>query len=102
MGVRKDPPPIKFLPPPQLMCELGNRALNRIYEARVDEMGVKRPQPQSSRWVRPPPMETTPKLGGGGQLSPPPNPPWTLPPPNILQPRPPPFFMGVFMGLGAP
>ena len=102
MGVHKDPPPqLNSFPPPQLMCELGNRALNRIYEARVDEMGVKRPQPQSSRWVRPPPMETTPKLGGGGQLSPPPNPPWTLPPPIYSSPAPP-FFMGVFMGLGAP
>ena len=67
MGVRKDPPPIKFLPPPpQLMCELGNRALNRIYEARVDEMGVKRPQPQSSRWVRPPPWRPPQSWGEGG------------------------------------
>ncbi|XP_065586459.1 LOW QUALITY PROTEIN: arf-GAP with coiled-coil, ANK repeat and PH domain-containing protein 1 [Cyrtonyx montezumae] len=41
----------------KLMCELGNRALNRIYEARVDEMGVKRPHPECSRaqredWIR--------------------------------------------------
>ncbi|XP_034612953.1 arf-GAP with coiled-coil, ANK repeat and PH domain-containing protein 1-like [Trachemys scripta elegans] len=39
------------------MCELGNGALNRIYEARVDEMTVKRPQPGCSRaekesWIR--------------------------------------------------
>ncbi|XP_075764116.1 arf-GAP with coiled-coil, ANK repeat and PH domain-containing protein 1 [Pelodiscus sinensis] len=41
----------------KLMCELGNSALNRIYEARVDEMTVKRPQPGCSRaekesWIR--------------------------------------------------
>ncbi|XP_050789508.1 arf-GAP with coiled-coil, ANK repeat and PH domain-containing protein 1 [Gopherus flavomarginatus] len=41
----------------KLMCELGNGALNRIYEARVDEMTVKRPQPGCSRaekesWIR--------------------------------------------------
>ncbi|XP_074927443.1 arf-GAP with coiled-coil, ANK repeat and PH domain-containing protein 1 [Chelonoidis abingdonii] len=41
----------------KLMCELGNETLNRIYEARVDEMTVKRPQPGCSRaekesWIR--------------------------------------------------
>ncbi|XP_066031175.1 LOW QUALITY PROTEIN: arf-GAP with coiled-coil, ANK repeat and PH domain-containing protein 1-like, partial [Chamaea fasciata] len=40
-----------------LMCALGNRALNGIYEARVEEMGVKRPPPGCSRaqregWIR--------------------------------------------------
>ncbi|XP_025920026.1 arf-GAP with coiled-coil, ANK repeat and PH domain-containing protein 1-like, partial [Apteryx rowi] len=40
-----------------LMCELGNSTLNRIYEARVEEMAVKRPQPGCSRaqregWIR--------------------------------------------------
>ncbi|CAN8177265.1 unnamed protein product [Coccothraustes coccothraustes] len=39
------------------MCSLGNRALNGIYEARVEEMGVKRPPPGCSRaqresWIR--------------------------------------------------
>ncbi|KAJ7313238.1 hypothetical protein JRQ81_004520 [Phrynocephalus forsythii] len=33
----------------KLMCELGNRVINQIYEARVDEMNVKRPQPGCSR-----------------------------------------------------
>ncbi|XP_068785605.1 arf-GAP with coiled-coil, ANK repeat and PH domain-containing protein 1 isoform X2 [Struthio camelus] len=41
----------------KLMCELGNSTLNRIYEARVEEMAVKRPQPGCSRaqregWIR--------------------------------------------------
>ncbi|XP_069655853.1 arf-GAP with coiled-coil, ANK repeat and PH domain-containing protein 1 isoform X2 [Haliaeetus albicilla] len=41
----------------KLMCELGNSTLNRIYEARVEEMGVKRPPPGCSRaqredWIR--------------------------------------------------
>ncbi|XP_040513113.1 arf-GAP with coiled-coil, ANK repeat and PH domain-containing protein 1 isoform X1 [Gallus gallus] len=41
----------------KLMCELGNRTLNRIYEARVEEMGVKKPHPECSRvqredWIR--------------------------------------------------
>ncbi|XP_074839019.1 arf-GAP with coiled-coil, ANK repeat and PH domain-containing protein 1 isoform X2 [Carettochelys insculpta] len=41
----------------KLMCELGNSTLNRIYEARVDDMTVKRPQPGCSRaekesWIR--------------------------------------------------
>ncbi|XP_064256867.1 LOW QUALITY PROTEIN: arf-GAP with coiled-coil, ANK repeat and PH domain-containing protein 1-like [Passer domesticus] len=41
----------------KLMCSLGNRALNGIYEARVEEMGVKRPPPGCSRaqresWIR--------------------------------------------------
>ncbi|KAK2512565.1 hypothetical protein Q9966_016358 [Columba livia] len=30
----------------KVMCELGNRTLNRIYEARVEEMGVRRPPPR--------------------------------------------------------
>ncbi|KAM9514266.1 LOW QUALITY PROTEIN: arf-GAP with coiled-coil, ANK repeat and PH domain-containing protein 1-like [Guaruba guarouba] len=41
----------------KVMCELGNSTLNRIYEARVEEMGVKRPPPGCSRaqreeWIR--------------------------------------------------
>ncbi|XP_071656244.1 arf-GAP with coiled-coil, ANK repeat and PH domain-containing protein 1 isoform X2 [Patagioenas fasciata] len=41
----------------KVMCELGNRTLNRIYEARVEEMGVRRPPPgcsraQRERWIR--------------------------------------------------
>ncbi|XP_072776721.1 arf-GAP with coiled-coil, ANK repeat and PH domain-containing protein 1 isoform X2 [Taeniopygia guttata] len=41
----------------KLMCSLGNRALNGIYEARVEEMGVKRPPPgcsqaQRESWIR--------------------------------------------------
>ena len=56
---------IRFPPPyEKLMCELGNRTLNRIYEARVEEMGVKKPHPECSRWVRPPPTPKN-KYGGG-------------------------------------
>ncbi|XP_054851099.1 arf-GAP with coiled-coil, ANK repeat and PH domain-containing protein 1 isoform X2 [Eublepharis macularius] len=41
----------------KLMCELGNRVINQIYEARVEEMNIKRPQPGCSRlekeaWIR--------------------------------------------------
>uniref|UniRef100_A0ABM5EJG1 Arf-GAP with coiled-coil, ANK repeat and PH domain-containing protein n=1 Tax=Pogona vitticeps TaxID=103695 RepID=A0ABM5EJG1_9SAUR len=41
----------------KLMCELGNRVINQIYEARVEEMNRKRPQPGCSRaekeaWIR--------------------------------------------------
>ncbi|XP_069738731.1 arf-GAP with coiled-coil, ANK repeat and PH domain-containing protein 1 [Phaenicophaeus curvirostris] len=41
----------------KMMCELGNRTLNHIYEARVEEMGVRRPPPGCSRaqredWIR--------------------------------------------------
>ncbi|XP_062840601.1 arf-GAP with coiled-coil, ANK repeat and PH domain-containing protein 1 [Anolis carolinensis] len=41
----------------KLMCELGNRIINQIYEARVEEMNMKRPQPGCSRaekeaWIR--------------------------------------------------
>ncbi|XP_053119643.1 arf-GAP with coiled-coil, ANK repeat and PH domain-containing protein 1 isoform X2 [Hemicordylus capensis] len=41
----------------KLMCELGNRVINQIYEARVEEMNIKRPQPGWSRaekeaWIR--------------------------------------------------
>ncbi|XP_042331401.1 arf-GAP with coiled-coil, ANK repeat and PH domain-containing protein 1 [Sceloporus undulatus] len=41
----------------KLMCELGNRVINQIYEARVEEMNFKRPQPGCSRaekeaWIR--------------------------------------------------
>uniref|UniRef100_A0A8D0LCA8 Arf-GAP with coiled-coil, ANK repeat and PH domain-containing protein n=1 Tax=Sphenodon punctatus TaxID=8508 RepID=A0A8D0LCA8_SPHPU len=39
------------------MCELGNATINHIYEARVDEMNVKRPHPSCTRsekeaWIR--------------------------------------------------
>nr|XP_042703694.1 arf-GAP with coiled-coil, ANK repeat and PH domain-containing protein 1 [Chrysemys picta bellii] len=47
----------------KLMCELGNGALNRIYEARVDEMTVKRPQPGCSRA---PPLCPAPEPGEAG------------------------------------
>ncbi|XP_028607822.2 arf-GAP with coiled-coil, ANK repeat and PH domain-containing protein 1 [Podarcis muralis] len=41
----------------KLMCKLGNRVINQIYEARVEEMNMKRPQPGCSRlekeaWIR--------------------------------------------------
>lgn len=29
----------------QLMCELGNDVMNRVYEANVEKMGIKKPQP---------------------------------------------------------
>lgn len=65
----------------KLMCELGNRALNRIYEARVDEMGVKRPQPGCSRaqredWIRAKYVEKkfVTRLPGGGTKPRPPRP----------------------------
>uniref|UniRef100_A0A7M4F670 Arf-GAP with coiled-coil, ANK repeat and PH domain-containing protein n=1 Tax=Crocodylus porosus TaxID=8502 RepID=A0A7M4F670_CROPO len=32
----------------KLMCELGNDVINRIYEAKVEKMGVKKPQPSMS------------------------------------------------------
>ncbi|XP_069374410.1 arf-GAP with coiled-coil, ANK repeat and PH domain-containing protein 1 [Paralichthys olivaceus] len=41
----------------KLMCELGNTVINRIYEARVDNMTLKKPHPSSPRgdkesWIR--------------------------------------------------
>ncbi|XP_025067271.1 arf-GAP with coiled-coil, ANK repeat and PH domain-containing protein 2 isoform X1 [Alligator sinensis] len=33
----------------KLMCELGNDVINRIYEAKVEKMGVKKPQSSSQR-----------------------------------------------------
>ncbi|XP_069721487.1 arf-GAP with coiled-coil, ANK repeat and PH domain-containing protein 2 isoform X5 [Phaenicophaeus curvirostris] len=33
----------------KLMCELGNDVINRIYEARLEKAGVKKPQPGSQR-----------------------------------------------------
>uniref|UniRef100_W5N704 Arf-GAP with coiled-coil, ANK repeat and PH domain-containing protein n=1 Tax=Lepisosteus oculatus TaxID=7918 RepID=W5N704_LEPOC len=41
----------------KLMCELGNTAINRIYEARIDEITLKKPHPSSPRqekesWIR--------------------------------------------------
>lgn len=47
------PPPTIWLrlclDPPKLMCELGNVVINRIYEARVEAMAVKKPGPTCSR-----------------------------------------------------
>jgi len=34
----------------KLMCELGNTVINRIYEARIDEITIKKPQPSSPRY----------------------------------------------------
>ncbi|XP_070293907.1 arf-GAP with coiled-coil, ANK repeat and PH domain-containing protein 2-like [Salvelinus sp. IW2-2015] len=34
----------------RLMCELGNTAINRIYEARIDEITIKKPHPSSPRY----------------------------------------------------
>ncbi|XP_064408927.1 arf-GAP with coiled-coil, ANK repeat and PH domain-containing protein 1 [Latimeria chalumnae] len=41
----------------KLMCELGNSTINQIYEARIEEMTIKKPHPGSSRpekeaWIR--------------------------------------------------
>ncbi|KAI4900436.1 hypothetical protein NFI96_033090, partial [Prochilodus magdalenae] len=41
----------------KLMCELGNSAINQIYEARIDEITIKKPHPSSPRqdkesWIR--------------------------------------------------
>ncbi|XP_068129899.1 arf-GAP with coiled-coil, ANK repeat and PH domain-containing protein 1 [Hyperolius riggenbachi] len=41
----------------KLMCELGNNIINSIYEARIDEMSIKKPTPTSTRsekelWIR--------------------------------------------------
>ncbi|XP_033006846.1 arf-GAP with coiled-coil, ANK repeat and PH domain-containing protein 2 isoform X3 [Lacerta agilis] len=36
----------------KLMCELGNEVINRVYEASVEKMGVKKPQPGSQRQER--------------------------------------------------
>ncbi|XP_069648451.1 arf-GAP with coiled-coil, ANK repeat and PH domain-containing protein 2 isoform X11 [Haliaeetus albicilla] len=33
----------------KLMCELGNGVINRIYEAKLEKVGVKKPQPGSQR-----------------------------------------------------
>ncbi|XP_010191114.1 PREDICTED: arf-GAP with coiled-coil, ANK repeat and PH domain-containing protein 2, partial [Mesitornis unicolor] len=33
----------------KLMCELGNDVINRIYEAKLEKVGVKKPQPGSQR-----------------------------------------------------
>ncbi|XP_067379483.1 arf-GAP with coiled-coil, ANK repeat and PH domain-containing protein 1 isoform X2 [Channa argus] len=33
----------------KLMCELGNTVINRIYEARIDEITIKKPHPSSPR-----------------------------------------------------
>ncbi|XP_074449291.1 arf-GAP with coiled-coil, ANK repeat and PH domain-containing protein 2 isoform X3 [Larus michahellis] len=36
----------------KLMCELGNDVINRIYEAKLEKVGVKKPQPGSQRQER--------------------------------------------------
>ncbi|XP_029436602.1 arf-GAP with coiled-coil, ANK repeat and PH domain-containing protein 1 [Rhinatrema bivittatum] len=41
----------------KLMCELGNATINRIYEARIEEMTIKKPSPSCTRsekeaWIR--------------------------------------------------
>uniref|UniRef100_A0A673CS99 Arf-GAP with coiled-coil, ANK repeat and PH domain-containing protein n=1 Tax=Sphaeramia orbicularis TaxID=375764 RepID=A0A673CS99_9TELE len=41
----------------KLMCELGNSVINRIYEARIDEITIKKPHPSSPRgdkesWIK--------------------------------------------------
>ncbi|KAG7243428.1 hypothetical protein INR49_011885 [Caranx melampygus] len=41
----------------ELMCELGNSVINRIYEARIDEITIKKPQASSPRgdkesWIK--------------------------------------------------
>lgn len=36
----------------QLMCELGNGAVNQIYEARREELGARKPQPGDPRYGR--------------------------------------------------
>ncbi|XP_017281744.1 arf-GAP with coiled-coil, ANK repeat and PH domain-containing protein 1 [Kryptolebias marmoratus] len=41
----------------KLMCELGNSVINRIYEARIEEITIKKPHPTSPRgdkesWIR--------------------------------------------------
>uniref|UniRef100_A0A3Q4BCQ4 Arf-GAP with coiled-coil, ANK repeat and PH domain-containing protein n=1 Tax=Mola mola TaxID=94237 RepID=A0A3Q4BCQ4_MOLML len=40
----------------KLMCELGNSVINRIYEARIDEITIKKPHPSSpgdkESWIR--------------------------------------------------
>ena len=33
----------------KLMCELGNGAINQIYEARREELGARKPQPGDPR-----------------------------------------------------
>lgn len=34
---------------PKLMCELGNGAINQIYEARREELAARKPQPGDPR-----------------------------------------------------
>uniref|UniRef100_A0A8D0D3R2 Arf-GAP with coiled-coil, ANK repeat and PH domain-containing protein n=1 Tax=Sander lucioperca TaxID=283035 RepID=A0A8D0D3R2_SANLU len=38
----------------KLMCELGNTVINRIYEARIDEITIKKPHPSRDKesWIR--------------------------------------------------
>ncbi|XP_030194698.1 arf-GAP with coiled-coil, ANK repeat and PH domain-containing protein 1 [Gadus morhua] len=60
----------------KLMCELGNDAINRIYEARIQEITIKKPHPTSPRgdketWIRSKYVEKKfiqklPEAGGGG------------------------------------
>ncbi|CAL8325925.1 unnamed protein product [Lota lota] len=60
----------------KLMCELGNDAINRIYEARIQEITIKKPHPSSPRgdketWIRSKYVEKKfiqklPEAGGSG------------------------------------
>ncbi|XP_062994714.1 arf-GAP with coiled-coil, ANK repeat and PH domain-containing protein 1 [Elgaria multicarinata webbii] len=82
----------------KLMCELGNRVINQIYEARVEEMNMKRPQPGCSRsekegWIRAKYVEkkfitkfpkTGVRLNRGGDVRGP-----EKPPKPVLKPKPP-------------
>ncbi|CAL8242017.1 unnamed protein product [Merluccius merluccius] len=62
----------------KLMCELGNAAINRIYEARIQEITIKKPQPSSPRgdkesWIRSKYVEKKfiqklPEAGGSSNL----------------------------------
>ncbi|ROL45572.1 Arf-GAP with coiled-coil, ANK repeat and PH domain-containing protein 2 [Anabarilius grahami] len=36
----------------KLMCELGNTAINKIYEARIDEITIKKPHPSNPRYKK--------------------------------------------------
>ncbi|GAB1300185.1 Arf-GAP with coiled-coil, ANK repeat and PH domain-containing protein 2 [Apodemus speciosus] len=35
----------------KLMCELGNDVINRVYEAKLEKMGIKKPQPGQRRFL---------------------------------------------------
>ncbi|KAF7236791.1 Arf-GAP with coiled-coil, ANK repeat and PH domain-containing protein 1 [Varanus komodoensis] len=93
------------------MCELGNHVINQIYEARVEEMNMKRPHPSSSRlekeaWIRAKYVEKKfitkfPKAGlrpmPGSEVRTP-----EKPPKPFLKPKPPHQARGNAGGPGAP